>query len=110
MLLDEIIDGFPCVIAHTQFVHVPKTVPYAVYVDDIACSGSDGAPYMLKEHSVTIGLYEHLDNQEGTASQIESLLDSYVLEWSKQDRTWFNDEQVYQTVYTFLFYEKIQLD
>lgn len=109
MVLDEIIEAFPCKIAHTQFVRAPKGEPFAVWVDDIECTGADELPVSIKEHSVMIGLYEHIDDAEGTAASIELLLDSFGLAWSKQDRTWFNDEQLYQTVYTFEFRQKRRL-
>ena len=109
MLLDDILEDFPCKIAHTQFVRAPKGEPFAVWVDDIECSGVDERPSSVRTHSVTIGFYEHIDDAEGTAASIELLLDSFGLAWSKQDRTWFNDEQLYQTVYTFEFRETRRL-
>ena len=87
----------------TRFLSPPKTT-YAVFMDSFTRRGADSLN-LIKEHTYTIELYSYTQDPEAEA-RIEATLDSYGIEFSKEDRYWINEEQLYQVVYTFDFIEK----
>ena len=88
----------------TQFISPPRTT-YAVYHDSFTRRGADGLN-LIKEHSYTIEVYSEFGDPEAEA-RIEATLDSYGIEYDKDDRYWIQSEQMCQTVYTFNFIEKL---
>ena len=87
----------------TRFISPPKTT-YAVFMDSFIRRGADSLN-LIKEHTYTIELYSYSSDPEAEA-RIEATLDSYGIEFSKEDRYWIDEEQLYQVVYTFDFIEK----
>lgn len=87
----------------TRFLKPPKT-SYAIYLDAFTRRGADGLN-LIKEHDYTIELYSYTPDPEAERN-IENCLDHYGLEYSKDDRYWIQEEQLYQVVYTFRFIEK----
>lgn len=87
----------------TRFLSPPKTT-YAVFMDSFTSRGADGFN-LIKEHTYTIELYSYTQDPEAE-TRIEATLDKYGIEFSKDDRYWINEEQLYQVVYTFDFIEK----
>ena len=87
----------------TRFLSPPKTT-YAVFMDSFTRRGADGFN-LIKDHTYTIELYSYTQDPEAEA-RIEATLDKYGIEFSKEDRYWINEEQLYQVVYTFDFIEK----
>lgn len=87
----------------TQFIN-PPDVTYAVYFDSFTRRGADRVN-LLKEHTYTIEVYSEFPDPEAEA-RIEAILDKYGIEYDKGDRYWIQSEQLYQTVYTFVFTEK----
>ncbi len=87
----------------TRFLKPPKTT-YAVYMDSYERRGSDDLN-LITEHDYTIELYSYTPDSEAESS-IEEALDSYGLDYSKQERYWLNEEQLYQVVYNFEYTEK----
>lgn len=87
----------------TRFLTPPK-VTYAVFMDSFTRRGADGLN-LLKEHTYTIELYCYTPDPEAEA-RIEAMLDSFGIEWDKEERYWLETESLYQVVYTFNFIEK----
>lgn len=87
----------------TRFLKPPATT-YAIYMDSFDRRGSDDQN-LIAEHTYTIELYSYVPDATSEAA-IESALDQYALPFSKQDRYWLNEEQLYQVVYTFDYIEK----
>lgn len=87
----------------TRFLKPPKTT-YAVYMDSFTRRGADGLN-LIKDHDYTIELYSYTPDPEAEA-RVEAILDELGLEYSKDDRYWIQEEQLYQVVYTFRFIEK----
>ncbi len=87
----------------TRFLRPPKGT-YAIYLDSFTRRGADGLN-LIKEHDYTIELYSDTPDP-GAESRIEAMFDKYGIEFSKDDRYWIDEEQLYQVVYTFNFIEK----
>lgn len=88
----------------TQFI-TPPNGTYAVFHDSFTRRGADGLN-LIKEHDYTIELYSDFPDPEAE-SRIESALDAQAIEYDKNDRLWIQAEQLYETVYTFEYIEKI---
>ena len=78
---------------------------YAVYMDDVEASGSDGAEALVLRHDITVELYESKPNDAAEAA-IEAAIQAAGLAWTKQDRYWLQSEQLYQVIYEFTYYTK----
>ena len=87
----------------TRFLKPPKTT-YAIFNDAINRRGGDGIN-LLSQHDVTIELYEYEKDPEAE-KKIEDQLDANGLEYDKQARYWLQEEQLYQVVYDFTYYQK----
>ena len=90
---------------HGKFNKPPTADNYAVYFDDYTTDGDD-FNNRIKNHSVTIELYEKKQNDD-IENAFETELNRYITNWSKIDRVWIESEQIYQVVYTFDYSEKI---
>lgn len=88
----------------TRFVTPPKTT-YAVYLDSFVSRGADNLN-MIRDHSYSIELYEYAPDPDAEA-RIEAQLDAAGQIYTKADRLWLDEEQLYQVVYDFDFTEKI---
>lgn len=82
----------------------PPPGSYAVYMDDIDTDGPDGLNN-LKIHDYTVELYEPTPDDE-IEQALEDAIDAAGLRWSKQDRIWLQEEQLYQVIYEFKYLEK----
>lgn len=87
----------------TRFVKPPKKT-YAVYLDSFSRRGADGLN-LIRDHTFTIELYSYQPDPY-SEKRIETALDALGLEYEKEDRYWINEEQLYQTIYTFNHIEK----
>ena len=87
----------------TRFLKPPKTT-YAVFMDSFTRRGADGLN-LIRDHTYTIELYAYKADPDAEA-RIEAKLDEYAIEYEKEDRYWIQEEQLYQTVYTFNNIEK----
>lgn len=87
----------------TRFLSPPKTT-YTIFMDSFTKRGAD-CLNLITEHDYTIELYSYAQDPEAE-SRIEAILDQYGIDFSKDNRYWINDEQLYQVVYTFNFIEK----
>lgn len=87
----------------TQFLSPPDTT-YAVFLDSFTRRGADGLN-LIKEHTYTIELYSEFGDPEAEA-RIEAMLDSFGIEYDKDERIWIQSEQLYETVYQFTIIEK----
>lgn len=82
----------------------PPAGSYAVYMDDIITDGPDGEN-AIKTHNYTVELYEPTPD-DAIEQAIENAIDAAGLRWTKQDRYWLQDEQLYQVIYEFTHIEK----
>ena len=87
----------------TRFLKPPRET-YAVYMDSFTRRGGDGIN-LIKEHSCDIELYAYTPDPEAE-SRIETMFDTLGLEYEKAERYWIQSEQLYQTVYSFDYFEK----
>ncbi|SFE84036.1 hypothetical protein [Peptostreptococcus sp. D1] len=91
----------------TRFIK-PPTSTYVVYHDNYDRQGADDVP-VLKYHVVTFELYEPTIDSEVIEKLEKTLDDSYqymVDGWKKEERYWIDSENIYQTIYTFEYYDK----
>ena len=87
----------------TRFLKPPKST-YAVYFDSFTRRGADSLN-LIKEHDYTIELYSYKADPS-SEDKIETMFDNLDIEYDKDERTWINEEQLYQVVYTFSYIEK----
>lgn len=87
----------------TRFLKPPQTT-YAVYMDSINKRGADNLN-CITEHDTTIELYEYAPDPEAE-KRIEDAFDALARPYSKDDRYWINEEQIYQVIYSFNYTEK----
>jgi len=87
----------------SRFLTPPKTT-YAVYNDSIERRGGDNIN-LLSQHDITLELYEYKPDSEAEKA-LEAQLDINGLEYAKESRFWIQQEQIYQVVYDFSYYEK----
>lgn len=87
----------------TRFLKPPKTT-YAVYMDAFTSRGGDNKN-LIKEHDYTIELYSYRPDPLAETN-VESILDEMGIEYDKEERYWLQDEQLYQTIYSFVYIEK----
>ena len=82
----------------------PPDKTYVVYQDSVNRRGGDNIN-LLSQHDITIELYEYKADPE-SEKLIESTLDAFGIEYTKQSRYWIQAEQLYQVVYDFSYYQK----
>ena len=87
----------------TRFLKPPKTT-YAIFNDSIDRRGGDNIN-LLSQHDVSIELYEYTKDPDAEKA-LESQLDANGIEYHKEPRYWINEEQLYQVVYDFTYFEK----
>lgn len=101
----EILEASGLPYRKTKYVSPPKAASYLVWSDERSNIGPDMCPSALREHSITIELYEYKPDETAEA-QLEAVLDAACIEWSCSDRIWIEKEQIYEVVYSFKFTEK----
>lgn len=104
-MLNDILDATGIPYKETRFIQPPKTT-YAVYNDTYATRGSD-FKNMLKEHDITVELYEYKPDKNAEQA-IENRLDARGIEYTKQERYFIDSEQLYQVIYEFSYIEKMK--
>ena len=102
-MIDEILTASGINYRRARFLSPPAGT-YAVYMDDVTTDGPDDLNW-IRVHAVTIELYEATPDDTAEAA-LEAAMDQAGVRWTKQDRYWLQDEQRYQVVYEFEFYEK----
>ena len=103
-MVDKILNGVGIPYTETRFITPPKADTYAVYLDEVEVRGGDGVN-LIKEHSISLELYENFKDPE-TESKIEANLDALGVEYNKEPRYWIEDEQLYQVIYEFEYISK----
>lgn len=83
----------------------PPSGTYAVYMDDVETDGPDYESRIF-HHDITVELYAPKPDPKAEAA-IEAALAAEGLHYHKQARYWIQDEQLYQTIYNFMYIEKI---
>lgn len=89
----------------TQFLKPPSET-YVVYTDTYERRGGDFVN-LVKEHEVSLELYEYSPDPEKEAA-IEEQLDRLGLKYTKQPRYRIETEQLYQIIYDFTYFEKMK--
>lgn len=85
-----------------------KPPTYAVYTDDVTTDGADAADYpRILQHDITVELYEDRPDEQAETA-MERAITGAGLQWTKQDRYWLQDEQQYQIIYEFSYFEKVR--
>lgn len=102
-MVKEILDVTGLPYKESRFLTPPKTT-YAVYHDAINRRGGDNIN-LISQHDVTIELYSHKVDPVAE-TKLESTLDALGIEYDKQPRYWIQEEQLFQTVYDFTYYQK----
>lgn len=87
----------------TRFLKPPRTT-YAIYNDSRTRRGADGIN-LLTEHDITIELYEYAPDP-GAEQRIEEQFDALGVEYTRQNRYWIHNEQMYQVIYDFSYTKK----
>lgn len=106
-MVDKILSGAGFVLnktyKETRFLKPPSTT-YAIYNDSYDRRGADDLN-LLTEHDVTIELYEYSPDPEAE-KRIEDQCDALDVEYTRQDRYWIQEEQLYQVIYEFSYIKK----
>lgn len=87
----------------TRFLKSPS-VTYAVYLDSVVRRGADNLN-MITEHNMRIEVYEYAPDPAAEA-RIEAQFDAIGQRYTKDERTWIDEEQLYQIIYSFFYIEK----
>ena len=82
----------------------PPAGSYVVYLDDVTTDGPDGFNRIFT-HDATLELYEPGPDDAAEAA-LEAAMDARGVRWTKQDRYWLKDEQLYQVIYEFSYIVK----
>ena len=88
----------------SRYTSQPLPDTYAVYFDDREMGGADGVNCLIT-HNITLEVYESKPD-DATEQAIEGALNARGLEWTSQARYWIAEEQRYQVIYEFTYYEK----
>lgn len=102
-MLNDILTATGIPYKETRFLK-PPTTTYAVYNDTYEARGCDFRN-RLKAHDVTIELYEYKPDKPAE-EKIEAELNARGIEYTKQERTFIDSEQLYQIIYEFSYIEK----
>lgn len=87
----------------TRFLKPPNTT-YAIYNDSRTRRGADDLN-LLTEHEITIELYEYTPDPQAE-KRLEDQFDALGIEYTREDRYWIQEEQLYQVIYEFSYIEK----
>lgn len=102
-MVKEILDITGLRYKESRFLSPPSGT-YAVYNDYLSRRGGDNIN-LISQHDVTIELYEHTPDPKAETT-LETTLDVLGIEYEKQPRYWIQEEQIYQVVYDFTYYQK----
>ena len=102
-MVNKILEATGIPYKESRFLKPPKTT-YAIFNDAISRRGGDNIN-LLSQHDITIELYEYEKDPEAE-KKIEDQLDANGIEYEKQPRYWLQEEQLYQVVYDFTYYQK----
>lgn len=89
----------------SRFLASPRSGSYAVYNDEYEARGSDDHIF-IREHTYTIELYCGIPDPDAE-ERIASAISAAGIQFEKQERYWIQEEQLYQTVFTFDYIEKL---
>lgn len=87
----------------TRFI-APPTETFCVYLDGFIRRGADNLN-LVTEHTVTIEMYSYKADSRAE-KRIEGAFDALNIAFEKGERTWIQDEQLYQVTYDFDYIEK----
>ena len=87
----------------TRFLK-PQSGDYIVWDDSVETDGGDDK-VLLYHHKITVELYTAAPAPD-TESSLEASIAVRGLHFAKQEALWLQQEQRYQTVYEFEYFEK----
>lgn len=78
---------------------------FAVYFD--SADNDQGADLInnVRSHDVTIELYEEKQDFKARRA-LEAVMDERAIKWDRADTVWLEEEQFYETIYTFSYVER----
>ncbi len=81
---------------------------YAVCSESVEGVGPDAEPELLTRRTASIELYTKSNNAAAriAAAALEAAMSAAELAWSKNDRIWIEEEQIFQTVYSYTYLKK----
>ncbi len=88
----------------TVFRKVPHGT-FAVYFDSVDNDQSADLLNNVRSHDVAIELYEEKQDFEAR-SALETAMDARAIKWDRADTVWLEEEQFYETIYTFSYIER----
>lgn len=98
--------GVPCV--HGRQATNPRGA-FVAWLDDVRSTCGDGV-VATRRHAVTAFLVTRSSREtDELCEALEGALDERAWEWERADRQWFDDEQSYQTTYSFEYAEKLRI-
>ena len=102
-MISKILSSIGLPYKETRFLTPPKST-YAVYFDNVERSGGDNIN-LLTRHDITLELYEYAPDPSAEIA-LEGELDTRGVNFTKQARYWIQEEQIYQVIYEFSYFEK----
>jgi hypothetical protein len=87
----------------TRFLKPPNT-SYAIYNDALERRGGDSIN-LINNHNISIELYQYTPDPESEKA-IEDQFDILGIAYTKDPRYWIQEEQLYQVIYNFSYFEK----
>lgn len=87
----------------TRFLKPPRQT-YAVYQDSVRRRGADEIN-LITDHTTTIEIYAYTPDPEAE-KRLEAVFDAAGQPYEKAERYWINEEQLYQTIYSFSYLTK----
>lgn len=88
----------------TAFRKVPHGT-FAVYFDSVNNDQSADLINNVRSHDVTIELYEEKQDFKARR-ELEAAMDARAIKWDRADTVWLEEEQFYETIYTFSYVER----
>lgn len=104
-MVEKILDLIGVKYRETRFIKPPQDT-YAIYHDSYLTKGSDEKNLII-EHDYTIELYSYIAD-EAIEKLIEYQLNHFGIEFTKQERYWIEEQQLYQVIYEFNYIEKLK--
>lgn len=113
MLLENVISALeeaeiPC--SFTRFATPPQTGPYITWGEAVVAAGADALPN-VRIHAATLRVCENPNETGSVLDTVDAVLTGMAGQmtagWSRKAREWVDEQQVYQTEYSFEFIDKI---
>lgn len=105
-MLNKVFSGLDIPYKETKFKKAPSD--YIIYKDEKNFGGAD-LKIFLCDHEVTVELYgEKIESIQKNENIIEKNLRNIGMEYEKEDRTFIEGDQIYLTIFSFKYKEKVK--